>query len=178
MAFSSGRWWMAGVLAALVIAAGALLLWPRGDEEIAFRRGDMVVSAPWARATPGAMRIGAAYLSITNGGAAPDRLLRAETSVAERVELHINEMRDGIMRMRSVESVTLPPRQPVRFEPSGMHMMLVNLAEPLQQGSHFPLRLIFERAGTMDIEVTVGAVGASEAPENAEHMNHGSHSSH
>src|SRR5690606_38756294 len=116
----------------LVIVAAALLWWPRNDGQVEFQHGDMVVTAPWARATPGALRIGAVYLTITNGGGAPDRLLRAETPAAERVELHINEMRDSVMRMRAVESVVLPPRQSVRFEPSGMHLMLVNLTEPLQ----------------------------------------------
>lgn len=164
MALSNSRLWMGGALLVLVIAAAALLWWPQRDGQAEFRHGDMVVSAPWARATPGALRIGAVYLTITNGGSAPDRLLRAETPAAERVELHINEMRDGVMRMRPVESFVLPPRQAVRFEPSGMHLMLMNLAEPLQQGDRFPMRLIFERAGVLELDVTIGAVGASQAP--------------
>lgn len=179
MTISSGRLWMGGGLALLVLVS-ALLWWrPWRDDGVQFSRGDMVVTSPWARATPGTSRIGAVYLTVTNGALAPDRLLRAETPAAERVELHINEMRDGVMRMRPVESIPLPARQPVHLEPGGLHLMLMNLAAPLKQGERFPMRLIFERAGALDIEVTVGAVGASEAPGGAmDHMGEGSHANH
>lgn len=166
MRIRSGR---LGLVAAVLIvgAVAAVLWWPgqRGSAE--FRQGDLVVTTPWARATPGTLRVGAAYLTIANRGAAPDRLLRAETAVAERAELHTTMAQNGVMQMRPVESVALPPGQTVHFDSGGMHFMLVNLTAPLAQGGEFEMRLVFERSGILTIQVPVFAVGAIDPSSSA-----------
>lgn len=149
------------VAAALALAAiAAVVLWPR-KADVAFRKGDVVVSAPWARATPGLARIGVAYMTIANRGSAPDRLLRVETPVAEHPELHTTMMQNGVMQMRSVESVALLPGHTVQFAPGNMHIMLVDLRAPLEEGASFDMRLIFERTGGLDIRVPIVGVGAA-----------------
>jgi copper(I)-binding protein len=147
--------------AVALVAIGAILLWPR-KADVAFRKGDIVVSEPWARATPGPVRIGVAYMTIANRGSAPDRLLRVETPAAERAELHTTVVQNGVMQMRPVESVALPPGHTVQFAPGSMHIMLVELKAPLEEGGRFDMRLIFERTGGVDIQVPILAVGASE----------------
>lgn len=164
-------WIRLGILV-VAVAIAAWIWWPQRSGEIGFRRGDVVVTTPWARATPGPITIGSAYMTLTNRGTAPDRLIGARTDVAERVEVHTTMSQDGMMQMRPVDSVALPPGQTVRFEPMGLHFMLVNLKAPLKEGTRFPLQVTFERAGVLEIEVAVGAVGASESP------GHGNHSGH
>lgn len=150
---------VAAAVALVVIAA--VLLWPR-KADVAFRKGDIAVSAPWARATPGPLRIGVAYMTIANRGSAPDRLLRVETPVAGRAELHTTVTQNGVMQMRTVESVALPPGHTVQFAPGGMHIMLIDLKAPLEEGGRFDMQLIFERTGGVDIQVPIVGVGASE----------------
>lgn len=166
------RVWFRLALLVIAVAIAAWIWWPQRGADVGFRLGDMTVTAPWARATPGAIKIGAAYLTLTNRGAAPDRLIGVRSEVAERVELHTNLSTDGMMQMRPLDSVVLPPGQSVRFEPSGLHLMLVNLKAPLQDGSEFPLQVIFERAGTLTVQVKVGAVGAAGAPADDHHDGH------
>lgn len=157
------------------LAMAWLADWPSPGAAADFRAGEITVTSPWARATPGGIKIGAAYLTLTNRGAAPDRLLSAQTAVAERVELHSTVTDDGMMRMRMAESVAVPPGQTVRFEPAtGLHLMLINLAAPLPQGGSFTLQLTFERAGKIEVPVAIGAAGASAAPGDAaaDHSHH------
>ncbi|HIM97483.1 MAG TPA: copper chaperone PCu(A)C, partial [Gammaproteobacteria bacterium] len=52
---------------------------------------------------------GAVYLTLTNHGAHPDKLLGASAEIAERVEVHSHILEDGMMKMRRVDSVILPP---------------------------------------------------------------------
>lgn len=146
--------------AVALVTIAVVLLWPR-KADVAFRKGDIVVSAPWARATPGPVRIGVAYMTIANRGDAPDRLLRIETPVAELAEPHTTVMENGVMQMRPVESVALLPGHMVRFAPGAMHIMLVDLKAPLEEGGRFDMRLIFERAGGLDIQVPIMGAGAS-----------------
>ena len=150
-------------VAALVIA---MLVWRPGDSQAAdFHSGEITVTTPWARATPGPLTVGVTYLSLTNRGATADRLIGVKTVAAERVELHSTASEDGVMRMRPLESVALQPGQTLRFDPtSGLHLMLVNLSAPLKEGSEFTMQLTFERAGMIEVPVAVGAVGASDAP--------------
>lgn len=168
------RVWIRLGIVVVVLAIAALIWRPWRGYDVEFRTGDMTVIAPWARATPGPLKIGAAYMGLTNHGAVPDRLLGAQTPAAERVELHTTISKDGVMQMRPVDSVALPPGQVVRFEPAGLHFMLMNLAAPLKEGSEFIMQLTFERAGVLEVRVAVGAVGAAASPDDraADHPSH------
>jgi copper(I)-binding protein len=117
------------------------------------------VNGVWSRATaPGAAN-GAVFLTIK--AAADDRLLAAESAVADRAELHDHQMDGGVARMRKVSAVKLPAGQDVTLQPGGMHVMLMGLKAPLVAGERFPLRLELERAGAVEVTVAVGAPGAT-----------------
>ncbi len=62
--------------------------------------GDLTVTAPWTRATPGGAKVAGGYVTITNTGASADRLLSATFAQAGRVEIHEMAMKDGVMIMR------------------------------------------------------------------------------
>ena len=119
------------------------------------RLGDLVVSEPWARATIGQAKAGAAYFTVANNGAAADRLVAVESPAAKRSELHGHTMDGGVMRMRPVEAIELAPGAPVVLQPGGLHVMLMGLKAPLKQGGRFPLTLIFEKSGRLEVEVRV-----------------------
>lgn len=120
-----------------------------------FRIGDILIDRPWSRAMPPVATTGATYFHIVNTSAAPDRLLSTASPVAERVELHMHEHVDGVMKMRHVDAVDLPAHGEAVFEPGGLHVMLIGLRQPLVEGEHFPLTLGFERAGEVTVEVQV-----------------------
>lgn len=137
-----------------------------------YQAGDLFIDHPWARATAPQQRNGAAYLTVTNNGTAADRIVAAESPVAGRVELHTHEVdAAGVMRMRQVEAIELPAGETVGLRPGGLHVMLIGLADRLVEGETFPLTLVLEQAGEVDLEVTVEAVtyGVGDAPA----MGHG-----
>ncbi|MFA5522308.1 MAG: copper chaperone PCu(A)C [Castellaniella sp.] len=117
--------------------------------------GDLHIDRLWSRATVAGVPNGAAYFTVDNHGPQDDRLLSAEAPVADRAELHTH-IKDGeIMRMRQVEHIDIPAGGSVALAPGGLHVMLMALKAPLQDGSHFPLTLNFEKAGTITIDVPV-----------------------
>lgn len=122
--------------------------------------GELRVENAWARATPGSLKSGAAYLTIANGGSQPDRLLAAASPVAGHAALHTHAMDGGVARMRPLASLPLAPGERVTLAPGGRHIMLMQLSAPLKQGETFPLTLTFERAGAVDLEVPVLPLGA------------------
>ena len=62
---------------------------------------------------------------------------------------------DETMAMHPQESVTVPSRGQVTFEPGGLHMMLVKLQGDLVEGEEIELTLRFREAGEMTLQVPV-----------------------
>lgn len=138
-----------------------------------FKLGDLMIDHPWACPTIGKTPNGAAYMTLSIHGRDADRLLRAESAVAKRVELHGHLVEDGIVKMRPVEAIEIAAGEPTLLRPGGLHVMLMGLKAPLVEGTYFPLTLVFEHAGRLEVEVKVEAAAASEPPETKGH-DHGS----
>lgn len=121
--------------------------------------GDITIKAPWARATVGA-GAGAAFLTIDNAGNAPDRLIGASSPVSRTTELHTH-IRDGeVMRMRRIDAIEVPANAVTALQPGGLHIMFMDLVEPLKAGGSFPLNLRFANAGEVGVSVEVKDVAA------------------
>jgi copper(I)-binding protein len=116
------------------------------------------VEHPWAR--PSAGQTGAVYMTIANTGPIDDRLVSAATPVADQAQLHTEINDKGIMKMRPVSAIDVKPRGQTMLKPGGLHVMLVGLKQPLKVGESFPLTLTFEKAGKLDITVTVEKAAA------------------
>jgi len=134
--------------------------------------GDIAIGHPYATPSIPGTSNGAAYLaSIENKGAVADRLVRASTPAAVRVELHTMAVdAQGVMRMREVDGIALAPKAKVQMKPgSGLHLMLVGLKEPLKEDASFPMTLEFERAGKVEVKVIVGQPKPGGAAEGHMH---------
>ncbi|MGO9931748.1 MAG: copper chaperone PCu(A)C [Steroidobacteraceae bacterium] len=125
--------------------------------------GTLVVVNAWSRATAPGAPVGVAYFEIVNSGG-PDALIHIETPVAQRVEMHSMATVGGLMQMRRVLSEDVPAHGRVRFEPNGLHAMLIDLVQPLKKGDHFELTLTFQHAGSVRVEAIVQDLGTMTAP--------------
>ena len=129
--------------------------------------GSVKISAPWARATPKGAAVGVGYMTITNNGSAPDRLLGGASDVSNRFEIHEMSMDNGVMRMRPMaKGIEIKPGQSVELKPGGNHVMFVGLKKPFAQGEHVKATLAFEKAGKVDVDFTVESIGA-QSPSTA-----------
>jgi copper(I)-binding protein len=124
--------------------------------------GDLTITQPWSRATPSGAKVAGAYVTITNNGTAPDRLVGATTSAAGRAEVHEMSMKDNVMTMRPVSGgLVIEPGKSVALAPGGYHLMMMDLKAPLKNGDKLTATLEFEKAGKVDVTFDVQAVGAS-----------------
>ena len=124
--------------------------------------GNLVIHHPWSRATPAGAKTAAVYMMLHNKGDSPERLVGAETDVAESAEFHMMNMDNGIMTMRRLDGIDIPAAGSAELAPHALHIMLFGLKRPLAEYDTFFLTLIFEHAGRVKIEVEVEALGASE----------------
>jgi copper(I)-binding protein len=127
-----------------------------------FKIGDLTIGHPWTRATPNGAKVGGGYLTITNNGTAPDKLIGVSLSVADHGEIHEMKMDGGTMQMRELPGgIEIKPGETVKFEPGGYHVMFMGLKEPLKEGTMVKGQLQFEKAGKVDVEFKVDAIGAT-----------------
>lgn len=121
-------------------------------------RATIVVEEPWARpvtVTEGERVHSAAYFTLRNQGDTAVRLLGADTDVAARTEIHETRLEDGVMRMRARTDVDLPAGEALRFEPGGLHVMLMDVRQDLVAGDSLALVLRFEDGTEQAVHVTV-----------------------
>lgn len=127
------------------------------------RVGGIEVIQSWARASAGAGKTGAVYLTLLNRGRDADRLVAVATPVARKAAIHETVTEGGVMKMRPLDALPLPAHQSVKLAPGGVHVMLMGLAAPLEEGGRFPLTLRFARAEPVTVDVVVRGPGAMSA---------------
>jgi periplasmic copper chaperone A len=139
-----------------------------GAQAADYNVGSIHITELWARATPKGASTGAAYMTITNNGTAPDRVSCVSSDASAECQIHVMTMENGVMKMRPVEhGLEIKPGETVTFKPSSLHLMLVKLEHPLDQGATVKAKLKFDNAGIVDIEYPIAAIGAA-APGAAE----------
>ena len=128
------------------------LLTPRGSGQ-ASSVAKVQAADVWARAA--ATGNSAAYMILRNGGDAADRLVKAESDVADAVELHKMIMEGSMMQMAPVENIEIPAKGQAELKPGGLHVMLIGLKHELKPGEKIKLKLQFEKAGMQEVEAEV-----------------------
>jgi periplasmic copper chaperone A len=121
------------------------------------RVGDIEVVHPWVAATTETkLTNSAVYMSLTDGGTRSDELVTASSPVAQKVELHVFDIENGVYGMHKIDAIAITPgAASTVLRPGGAHVMLESLKRPLRAGTTIPLTLTFQNAGTLTIEVPV-----------------------
>lgn len=122
------------------------------------------VANAWVRAPAPGQKTAAAYVELTSASGAA--LVAAGSPAAGAVELHSGSVEGGVMRMRAVPRIELPAGKTVKLAPGGLHLMLIDLKQPLKAGGKVPLTLSVQPSGssagmsltTIELEAEIRAV--------------------
>jgi copper(I)-binding protein len=134
--------------------AFAILALPAAAHEVTTE--SLVIDHPYTLETVATAMSGAGYMTITNTGSVPDRLLEVRADFP-RVSLHGTQTdAQGVTRMVPVEGIAISPGATVTLAPGGMHVMFMGLdGDPFEEGERIPATLVFERAGEIAVEFWV-----------------------
>jgi uncharacterized protein YcnI len=135
--------------------------------------GSIEIVAPWTRPAASAGGNGAGYMKITNTGTEADVLMGGASEAAERVEVHETTIDDkGVASMKKLDAVELKSGQSIELKPTGMHLMLIGLKQPLKEGGTLKAQLNFKKAGMVDVEFVVKTAGGDAGAHEHMHMDH------
>ncbi len=133
--------------------------------------GDLMLKAPFARATLPNQPVAGAFLTITNTSAEDDVLVAVSSPIAERGEVHEMAMDGDTMRMRELaDGLVIPAGETVELKPGGFHLMFMKLNQPLVEGEMIEATLEFEKAGSVTVPFNIMGKGA----KSMDHSGHGS----
>ncbi|HET7410061.1 MAG TPA: copper chaperone PCu(A)C, partial [Paracoccaceae bacterium] len=156
---------------ALALALAAVAPAPAHD----VTQGDLMVVHPMSRPIM-AGRTAAVYMAIANDGETDERFLGARSPAFEAVELHESYEENGIAKMRPVEVLEIPAGDTALLEPGGLHLMLFGAKQAVAAGETFPLVLIFEQAGEVEVPVMVDEMPLPAGHDHSGHSDgHGQH---
>jgi periplasmic copper chaperone A len=145
----------------------AVLAFPAAAHD--YKAGTLVIHNPWTRATPKGAPVGGGYAIIENTGNQPDRLTGGSFSASSGFAIHQMSMKDGVMSMAPVEGgLEIPAHGKVELNPSAIHLMFTGLKQQLRKDDKVDGTLVFEKAGTVNVQFSVEALGAKE-PGHDEH---------
>ncbi len=148
-----------------------------GAPSFADDHGKVMAENAWSRARTASAKVAGAFMTLNNMSKQDDRLIGAKSSISARTELHTTEMKDGVMKMLQVkDGIEVKAGQKVEMKPGSYHVMFMGLKEQLSEGKEFPVTLIFEKAGEVDVTVSVKAAGAmgNMKHDGMKKMDHGS----
>jgi periplasmic copper chaperone A len=149
------------MIRALVVGIALLSVAPDASA-FDYKIGNIEIDRPWSRATPKGAKVASGYLRITNRGSAPDRLIGGTFAQSRAVEVHEMSVERGVMKMRELKGgLEINPGATVELKPGALHFMFTDLARALAKGERIKGTLVFEKAGSVDVEYAVEAIGAT-----------------
>lgn len=117
--------------------------------------GSMVVDQAWVRVLPDHPTEANVYLTMTNHGDRPDRLLSASSDDADEVAVQRTIWRGLTPKLDSVANLQIRSGKQVEFAPGGYQITLKNLRQPLAVGQSVKVILNFAVAGRVEIQPKV-----------------------
>jgi periplasmic copper chaperone A len=111
----------------------------------------IAISQAWIRANAPGLDVAAAYFNVRNSGKQPVVLSGISTPVAASATMHMTVISKGISSMRELDGLTIAAGETVKFEPGGMHVMLMGLKAPLQPGRSAALQFRFGNGAVLQI---------------------------
>lgn len=104
------------------------------------------------------MRVGAQgqatalFMKIENNGEVADTLYQVDFDLAGKVEIHETYEKEGMMGMREVGMIVIPPKSTFELKPRAHHVMLMKLKQDIRKGYEGEFTLYFKVNGKLNIK--------------------------
>jgi len=126
----------------------ALLLPATGFAQLEF-------SDAWIKNLPAVVPLRAGYMTIHNPRSQAVSIVALHSDTFASVEIHRTRMQDGMLRMDPVPNLTIAPGETVQLAPGGLHLMLMQPAQPTRPGEIHRLTIEFDDGSLQSLELTV-----------------------
>jgi hypothetical protein len=124
----------------------------------------------WVRATVPGQKVAGGFMDLTAD--ADMKLVGGSSPVSNTLELHMMKMEGGVMVMRHLPEIALPKGKTVNLKPGGLHIMFIDLKQPIKEGDTVPVTLTVRNASGKEQQLRVDAKAMAMAGEGMAHHHH------
>ena len=118
---------------------------------------------------------GAGYFVISNKNSDPV-ILKKVTADFGKAMLHKTDVdKKGVAKMKHLESIAVPGNGLLKLEPGGTHIMFMNISIEFDESSKYPVTLVFEEQGSLDIDLKLKSAKKSQKAHKHKHGHGHSH---
>ena len=118
-------------------------------------RAELDISNAWIKNLPPAVPVRAAYMTLHNSSTKPQRIVSLHSTSFAAVEIHETVMHEGMMRMQQVPELQLNSGETVQLAPGGLHLMLIQPAEPTRPGEMHTIEIEFDDGSRQSLQLPV-----------------------
>ncbi len=105
---------------------------------------------------------GASYFVISNKNSDPVILKKVIAEFGKAILHKTNVDKKGVAKMKHLESIAVPGNGLLKLEPGGTHIMFMNISIEFDESSKYPVTLVFEEQGSLDIDLELKSANKSQ----------------
>jgi len=116
----------------------------------------------WSPEAPPVVKVMAGYMKINNLSNKDIKIQSAKSSLFNKVEIHLSEMKNGMARMTKQENLVVKAKSHIELKPGELHMMLMGKLKPVKTGSIIPVILTLDNGEKIHIKLKVKSGNRSQ----------------
>lgn len=128
------------------------------DRIVSFRSENIQLINPIARKAQKGQN-SAAFVTVINTSSNDQKIISATSPVAAIIELHTSSEKDGIYRMRPVDTIDIPAGGMEVLKSGGYHIMLIDLHHDLMSDQEIPVTFEMDNGNKIDATYKVQGCG-------------------
>ena len=140
-----------------------------------FELKGITVSNPYLVVFGKNAKSGAGYLVILNKNSDPVILKKVTVNFGKAMLHETDVDKKGVAKMKHLESIAVPGNGLLKLEPGGVHIMFSNISIEFDESRKYPVTLIFQEQGPLDIELKLKSAKKSQKAHKHKHGHGHSH---
>lgn len=116
---------------------------------------EMQIEGAYVPIAPPGVIAHAAYLALENTGDTTRSLIGVSANGYGMAHLHQSAESDGVATMSMIHQLDIAPRQTVKLQPGGFHIMLMRPNGPTAIGDTVPLTFTFANGAVINVDATI-----------------------
>ena len=101
-----------------------------------------------------------AFFVLKNADDKDHKVVKVESAAAKVTEMHTHVNEGGMMKMRPIKDIEIKAKSEAVLKPGSLHVMLIDLKQPLKEGDNVALKLTFEDNSSKEITAPVRKIQA------------------
>ena len=116
---------------------------------------ELEIRNPWIKNLPPSVPVRAGYMTIYNPQSNAVSIVSLHSSAFGSIEIHQTITQDDMMRMEEVTALRIEPDSSVQLAPGGLHLMMMNPAEPTRVGDVIEVVIRLDDGSEQRLEMRV-----------------------